>query len=565
MNAQRLRAGGRADQALRSAINSSIRQGYLAREGAAYLVRVAQQAEPSLRGMLPSGSPELLTPENKSADAEPAAVEPSVSESDDKATQHTEALQNEPPPQHVTLAEPLSEEGSSPTPDFTAQVVATAPTAAGSNEAPALLDHNLWQLDLPTRTLNWAERQGIHTVRELVAWLPETFAVERNVGRRTVRETRERLDSHLGCTCEEARLAARSGTPAIALETAPTDEEAVDSATEALTAGGSTGWAAVATSLTDEQRALPLLQVPLPTRMKNFVRAQGLLLLGELFRGSYTTLAAQENIGRKSLNDTLDTVRDFLSERASPTVYPTFREAWQAQLSALEPIPRMIVTRRAGMHGTRETLEELGGMLGVSRERVRQIETHMLERVRERGSWRRSFEANVSAAFGAARAIPLHLLAQDPWWAGIDQEELLLDYVVRRVFEDELFLLQAPSGKRYLSKFPQSELDERLDSARARIAKLGYPVEMSVIDAILRAEADALDPVLFAELEGAFAGLLHVDADKPGLALGYGRYRDDEILAFLNGQDAPVPVAVIEERFGRGRPPEEVLYFKRGL
>ena len=43
----------------------------------------------------------------------------------------------------------------------------------------------------------------------------------------------------------------------------------------------------------------------------------------------------------------------------------------------------MIVTRRAGMHGTRETLEELGGMLGVTRERVRQLRDRALKRLRE--------------------------------------------------------------------------------------------------------------------------------------------------------------------------------------
>lgn len=52
VEAQRLRGGGRADQALRSAINSAIRQGYLERDGAAYLIRVACSAAPALRGIV---------------------------------------------------------------------------------------------------------------------------------------------------------------------------------------------------------------------------------------------------------------------------------------------------------------------------------------------------------------------------------------------------------------------------------------------------------------------------------------------------------------------------------
>ncbi|HEY5374327.1 MAG TPA: sigma factor-like helix-turn-helix DNA-binding protein, partial [Polyangiaceae bacterium] len=258
-------------------------------------------------------------------------------------------------------------------------------------------------------------------------------------------------------------------------------------------------------------------------------------------------------------------VRDFRSERASPPVYATFLQAWQAQLGALESIPRMVVTRRAGMHGAQETLEELGGMLGLTRERVRQIEVRVVERLAERSRWRRSVEANLATAFGSARALPLDLLAQDPWWAGIDQQEHLLDYVVRRIFEDQLFVLEAPSGRRYLTKFGPSDFVARLESAKTRVAKLEYPVEISVIDAILHNEADPLDPVLFAELQRAVDELLHRDAANPNLALGYGRYRYDEVLAFLNGQPEPVRVEVIEEKFGRGGLPEEILYFKRGL
>jgi hypothetical protein len=267
------------------------------------------------------------------------------------------------------------------------------------------------------------------------------------------------------------------------------EDEAVDATTEALTSGGAAGWAQVAASLTDEQQAIPLLDLPLPTRMKNFARGERVLLLGELFRLSHARLAAQANLGRKTLNDTIDAVRDALSERASPATHATFLQAWQAQLSVLEPIPRMIVTRRAGMHGTRETLEELGAMLGVTRERVRQIEVRVIERLRERSRWRSLVEASLVAAFGAGRALPLDLLAQDPWWVGIDHQELLLDYVVRRIFEDELFLIEAPSGKRYLTKFAAGEFVERLENAKMRVAKLEYPVETSAIEQILHSEA----------------------------------------------------------------------------
>jgi hypothetical protein len=546
INAQRLRVGGRADQALRSAINSSIRQGYLGRDGAAYLIRVSPLAAPTLRGVLAFEPPEDATPTSRPVEAapiEPVHIEPGPVET------APAPAPTQPKPIEPTLTETVPAESVPP------------PEQATTEEVRSPLNRTLLDLEFPTRTLNWANRQGINTVRELVAWRPEHFKTERNVGRRTVRETRELIEAHLGYSWEDAYAAVHGQAPA---PVGGVTDEDIDPATEALTAGGAAGWARVAGALTHEQRAVALVDVRLPTRMKNFVRGEGLGLLGDLFQLSYATLAERANLGRKSLNDTLDAVRDFLSERGAPAP-STFIEAWQAQLGALEPVARMIVTRRAGMHGTRETLEELGGMLGVTRERVRQIEARVVERLAERSRWRLSVEANITAAFGAGRALPLDLLAQDPWWAGIDRQELLLDYVVRRIFEDELFIVNAPSGKRYLTKFPTEAVDQHLESAKVRVAKLEYPIETSAIDEILHSEADPLDPILFAEFELVVRELLHIDVARPHLALGYGRRRDDEVLAFLSGQEEPVPVAIVEERFGRGHLPDEVLYFKRGV
>jgi hypothetical protein len=523
VNAQRLRSGGRADQALRSAINSAIRQGYLARDGAAYLVLVAPPSAPTLLGLL--------------------APEPAESA---------------PPESSQTL--PVM-----PSPFVAAPAVVAEPDPETSPTPLAPLDRQVQTLPLPTRALNWAARREVVTVRDLVAWQPEAFESEKHVGRRTVRETREVLETLLGYSWEEAYAKVHGGAAPTTEPTTATASGEDETATDSLASGGSNGWAELAASLKEEERQLSLLDIDLPTRMRNYVRSERLEQLGSLFDLSYASLASTANLGRKSLNDTIDMVRDFLSERASPPVYPTFLQAWQAQLAVLEPIPRMIVTRRAGMHGERETLEELGAMLGVTRERVRRIEARVIERLAERPRWRRSVEANLATAFGSGRALPLTLLAQDPWWAGIDEQELLLDYVVRRIFEDQLFVLEAPSGKRYLTKFGPSELISHLESAKSRVAKLEYPIEIGAIAEIVHSEAAPLDSILFSELQHGVDELLLRDPTRPELALGYGRHRSDDVIAFLNGQAEPVRIEVLEEHCGRGALPDEVLHFRRGV
>ena len=43
---------------------------------------------------------------------------------------------------------------------------------------------------------------------------------------------------------------------------------------------------------------------------------------------------------------------------------------------------REIITRRFGLYDRRETLEQIGELLGITRERVRQIEAQALSRLR---------------------------------------------------------------------------------------------------------------------------------------------------------------------------------------
>ncbi|HET9929773.1 MAG TPA: sigma factor-like helix-turn-helix DNA-binding protein, partial [Polyangiaceae bacterium] len=534
VNVQRLRNGGRADQALRSAINSSVRQGYLRRDGAAYLLRVALQTEPTLRGAIGVG-----------ADAPNPAQETASSPLGDGI-------------EAAPVAMNVETDASTP-------AASEATPSSPNTEAESLpLDRDVQSLPLPARTLNWCARCEVSTLRELVAWQPAAFENEKNVGPSTVRETREVIESLLGCTWEQAHSSVHDRAVAIREQAQDTDTSEDDAPADSVTAGGAAAWVRLAAQLSDEARMTPLVDIQLPTRMRNYAQSEGLERLGDLFSLPYAALSTAANLGRKSLNDTMEAVREYVNGGTAPLMEATFLQAWQAELSALEPIPRMIVTRRAGMHGERETLEELGAMLGVSRERVRQIEARVLEHFARRSRWRRLVEAKLLAAFGSARALPLDLLAEDAWWSGIDEQELLLDYVVRRIFEDELFVLEAPSGRRYLTKFGPNEFVSHLESAKNRVAKLEYPVEVSVIDAILRAEIEALDPVLLEELREAVDALLLRDTANPSVILGYGRYRADDVIAFLNGQSEPVPVDVLEAHCGRGALPEEVLYFKRG-
>lgn len=548
---QRLRGGGRAERALKSAINSAIRQGYLQRDGALYLLRVAEPGEPVVRGAEDSQREAPVTTES---DEHPPATQLSSA-----PAASTELAPSAPAEPTAPLAQPSGLPGST----LPVTEPADAPAPAETETETELLHRRLLDLEFPTRTLNWAARKGIVTVGELVAIDPELFAQERNVGRLTVRQTRAALEEALGRTWEQARSSSRGGS--IPADDGSEDDAPASLDEDAITSGGAVGWSACAATLGERLRDVPIGDIELPTRMRTFVAEQGIATVGELLSHGYEDLRSRPNLGRKSLNDSLDAIQDYIEQQAAPLQHATFLDAWRAQVTNLKPVHRLILSRRIGMHGSRETLEEIGGMLGLTRERVRQIEARVVERLQQKSRLRGAVVRHLNVAFGGARALPLALLAEESWWQGIQDNERLLTYVLHNVLDDELRLFAAPSGASYVLRFAPELFDAAVQSAEARVARLEFPVPYASVLAILEDECSRLDPCLVDEMELVVRELLHFDELDPERVNGHGRFREAEVLALLNAQPAPVPVALLEEKVGRGALPAEVLYFKRGV
>jgi hypothetical protein len=89
----------------------------------------------------------------------------------------------------------------------TAPLPATATVDDGA--PPAVLDLALDTLGLPVRMVQWVQRKGLSTLRELVALSPEALLDEKKMGRLTIHRTRLLIEPRLGCSWEAA-----AGAPA---------------------------------------------------------------------------------------------------------------------------------------------------------------------------------------------------------------------------------------------------------------------------------------------------------------------------------------------------------------
>lgn len=146
----------------------------------------------------------------------------------------------------------------------------------------------------------------------------------------------------------------------------------------------------------DKSRLRPTESLGLSARSIHALKRNNITTIEELLSSSIADIAEIDHVGVGSLEnivrrlaevvDGIQDVEDFRIERQSKEVVsepvPTIQSI-RILLDALSERDKSVVESRYGLNGKpKETLDEIGHMLGVSRERVRQIQKRGLKRLR---------------------------------------------------------------------------------------------------------------------------------------------------------------------------------------
>lgn len=522
--AQRLRSGGKSEKALKSALNSAIRRGLLRRIGAAYVEKVTARTEAQRESMPAAASAAAWGGLSPSAQTETLPIASNLT---DLAT-----------PSEVSKTDAAADSG---------------------------LNRSLNELVLPVRASNWADRKGLVTLRDLVAWHPDAFVAEPNVGRLTVAETRMALEAALGREWEE--IWSELDGPKVA---PPARAEAgTETSTGPLPSAESSRWNRRRAELSEAQLHLPLNRLDLPARMRGFCEQRSLSTVGELLALPRDELLAQPNLGRGSLLQTLEALDEALLDLEQPHRDDHLLAGWRRLLQRLPPLERMILVRRSGSYGPRETLESLGETLGLTRERVRQIEARCLDNIRERSMLVASLEERLRRAFVGGRCVPLDLLLQDdPWWRGIDRHPDCADYLFERLLGSAVHRVELEQGDRvttFYARFTPREVEQAKRDLLSEAAKVTTPAHLTDYEPLLERVVQTLDPAMRETFEAVLEEQLNFDDADPERVLSFGNTKPDRVIALLASQPQPMPVSAVFDALGRCRLPDEVLYFRRGV
>ena len=326
-----------------------------------------------------------------------------------------------------------------------------------------------------------------------------------------------------------------------------------------------------------EARGLPLSSFSLPTRLGNILSDLDFRLVGDLQGFAYHNFENLENCGSKTISELKEFVENiqqgiFKIEASATQIILTPQELNLSRLvkfidnflSELPPRERDILGLRFGASGNAAlTLEEVGGKYGVTRERIRQIQSQLLKKLKNRlgQAGEKLFEQVSRECLAAVCPLTPQLLV---YWTKKDAADFIFSpslYVrliaefapeIPALAEGQIIQGQPRTGRASeICQEIKSILRQRADAVS--LAEIFEQLKITINDLDKREFLDALE-------FSSYLALIFDAPDKPAIKLTVRRRVTEATFQVLSDSERPLtPEEIIEqakEKFG-----EETIIF----
>lgn len=429
-------------------------------------------------------------------------------------------------------------------------------TAHLTEEAPDeevdKLKMSLDELDLPTRFYTWAAREQISTVGDLVLRSPAELMAARNMGRTTVTKTRQTIERLLRAKWED-----------IHRELEPDELSNTDKAEPAAVSG----WNGLASWLPPNFVDVSVREANLPARLRNHCERAGIKSLGQLVRLRRQELIDADNVGRTTVASGERAIREFVDScearrlRWEEGLIASWRQA-MADLSAVE---RLVMTQRCALFRPQATLEAVGELTGVSRERVRQIESDAIAEISQGGAWAAFLRSRFDDATGGVGAVRLEELAGDSWWSRVDEVPDALQYLCEKLLDAQWNVVSVADAL-WLAKRDRKAVEKARDELQRFLKQVRLPAPLAAFEGARATVTTTVGAALAEALWSEIEDMLQIEErDGQAIVINAGGTKGRQLLAVLRASPTPVRVADMIAQFGRiSNMPEEVLFFGGG-
>lgn len=308
--------------------------------------------------------------------------------------------------------------------------------------------------------------------------------------------------------------------------------------------------------------------INLTVRVANVFANHGIGTVADLAKWSTPKLLGLSNFGRTSVRDLCESLELALREGPADTESRRKNEE-QEQLNLLASIRRSllkfsdrerdIVQRRMGFLGQAETLQQIADDYGVTRERVRQIESKATQKLVRESVWDDILNNKLQALL-RNRDYPLPLKgieAADAWFEGVGEFPDALHYILDNLCQGDAGVV-AIDGVDYFAQMNQSRWEAALVEAR-RLLEAGVGKGWSesncrsMVGNLLAEKSREFRTMLW-EKAAALCHFTSEGTDRVVLT-SYGRGVDHIVEAVLTESDEPLHYSTISalatDRAGR--------------
>ena len=297
----------------------------------------------------------------------------------------------------------------------------------------------------------------------------------------------------------------------------------------------------------------------LPVRANNVFRVSGIKTVRDLADWSRDMLLKQPNFGRKSIRDTLQALTAALNDgppraataEAIPESSRLLTEVRRTLLSFTDR-ERDVLVRRLGFETAPETLQEVAGDYGVSRERIRQIEARATRKWIRESSWDDILEQKISRLL-IGRSFPLPVAgveAIDVWFEGVSSNRVFFRNLVQAVCNDRIHMIHV-DGLYYLSLMTLGIWERTVSEASALLSsgvgqEWSEDYARSLVHGLLPDTAKEFGTLLWDKSSRLCHFIVAQDGSR--ILTSYGRGAEQLVEAILAESDTPLHYTEIAER-----------------
>ncbi|HIF5859179.1 sigma factor-like helix-turn-helix DNA-binding protein [Vibrio parahaemolyticus] len=348
--------------------------------------------------------------------------------------------------------------------------------------------------------------------------------------------------------------------------------------------------------LPESLRRLELSLLGLTVRLTNIFKQQSVHCLADLDGVSLTTMMGWSNFGRKSAKDLCEILSKNFEKLMDQASMAQFKQAeikdldvdegfdldenyqiekisaiplknhFENALAQLKDRDRVIIEHRTGYHGKVMTLDEVGKLFDVTRERVRQLQKKYVAQILEREFWDDCIAIKIGQLL-VEREDPLYLEMlelEDAWFSGFMGNYTNLAAIIELFSEAEIRIIKV-NGANIVTRIKQDYWDTGVSqfgkSLKDKAEEGGWTrgdINLTFKSFLADAGAEELLSLMWVQFEGALQFSGETDEDK---LIGFGRTAEAAVSAVLTQAEKPLHYSEIAERASEvlGRPVNERL------